>query len=43
MAGFEALGLGNARDVILRGLRLVAGLAEDLKVIGFVHSPKCEG
>lgn len=43
MMGFEAFGLGNARDVILRGLHLVAGLTEDLEVFGFVGSTKCEG
>ena len=41
MARFETLGFGDARDVILRGLRLVAGPAEDLKVFGFVGSAQC--
>ena len=43
MAGFEALCFSDARDIAFRCLCLVAGPAEDLKVLWFVRSPKCEG
>ena len=42
MAGFEAFGFSDARDIAFRCLCLVARPAKDLEVIGFVGSPKSE-
>ena len=43
MAGFEALGLGDARNVGMGCLRPVAELAEDLQVLRCVCATECEG
>ena len=42
MAGFEALGFGNARDIGFGCFCAVAGPAENLKVIGLVCSAEGE-
>ena len=43
MACFEALGLGDAWNVGIGCFCAVAGLAEDLKVMGLVCAAECEG
>jgi hypothetical protein len=43
MARFETLGFGNARNVGMACLCAVAGLAEDLKVMGFICAAKSQG
>ena len=43
MAGFEALGFRNARNIGFGCLCAVAGPAEDLKVVRFICSSKCQG
>ena len=43
MAGFEAFGFGNARNVRMGCLRQVAGPAEDLKVLRCICAAKGEG
>jgi len=43
MAGFEALGFRNARNIGFGCLCAVAGLAEDLKVMEFICATECEG
>jgi hypothetical protein len=43
MVGFKALGFGDARNVGMGRLCAVAGLAEDLKVMGFICATECEG
>ena len=42
MARFEAFGFGNAGNVGMGCLCAMAGLAEDLQVIGFIYAAKCE-
>ena len=43
MVRIKALGFGNARNVGLGCLRPVAGLSEDLKVMGFICAAKSQG
>ncbi len=43
MLGFEALCLGDPRNVGVRCLRAVAGFTKDLEVLGFVCPAKGEG
>ena len=43
MARFKALGFCDARNVGMGCLCAVAGLAEDLKVMGFICAAKSQG
>ena len=43
MARFEAFGFCDARNVGMGCLCAVAGLAKDLKVVGFICAAKSQG